>query len=316
MKRRSLLTLLSSLLAVLLFPGPVQSGELEIMDHKTEQEGLFSNTINAVSPAEGTGVFIASAGGLHILIDDFFLPIFQNIPGRALAGDPGGTLWAAADDSLVYRITEHDAIWSATRFELGPGRSISAIAAGPGGVTIGTDSGLYFYGDGDPALRTIIGAGAYTALAAAADGAVIAGCRDETHPGGGLLIVGGSFASRTGWVDELSGKDVSALLVDGERLLIGTRSGGLFALDDAGVNGLALPPDAGGVTALLVSGRTTLVATDRGLYAGKSGDAFEPLSATDGAAPVAVTCLAPGPKRGSVWVGTRTDGIYLVRVHR
>ncbi len=255
MKRRLLLTLSLCLISVLLSLVTAYSGELEIVDHKTEQEGLFSNAVTAVSPADEAGVFIASAGGLHILIDDFFLPIFQNIPGRALAGGPGGTLWAAADDSLVYRIIERDAIWSATRIPVDPGKKITAIAAGREGVTVGTDSGLYYYGDEDPTFRTIIGTGAFTTLAADADGVVIAGCRDETHTSGGVLIIGGSFGSRTGWVEELSGSNVTALLVDDERLLIGTQSGGLFVLDDAGVHSLPLGPDAGGVTALLVDRR-------------------------------------------------------------
>jgi ligand-binding sensor domain-containing protein len=313
MKTRLISAFFISLILVCLFSGPARSGGIEIIDHKTEREGLFSNTVTAVSPDDESGVFIASGGGLHILIDYFFLPIFQNIPGRALSRDPGGDLWAAADGSLIYRIAERDGIWSATRIPFKHGKKITSIAARHGAVTVGTDSGLYYYGDSDGQFHTIIKDGAYTALAASADGTIIAGCRRATPKKGGLLIIGGRFGSRTGWVDELSGKAVTALFVDNDRLLIGTQADGVFVLDDAGVHNLSLPENPGRITALLADGGITLVAADRGLYGAKGNGTFEVLSAPDGGTPANVTCLAPGPG-GAVWVGTGKDGIYLVRV--
>ncbi len=290
---------------------PAWCGQLEIIDHRTAEEGLFDNTVNAVSSAGNAGVFIASAGGLHILSDYYFLPIFQKIPAVALSQDPAGDLWAATSPGFIYRITDRDDLWTASRFPVDPGMKITAIAARFGIVTIGSDSGLYYAGP-DGALHTIIRDTGVTALAAAEDGTIIAGARDRAHRKGGLLIIGGAFAAKTGWVGELSGRTVRALLVDGDRLLIGTDAGGAFVLSADGLRNVALPGKPGRITAFLVYGETTVIASDTGLYASTKGGAFESFSA-EGNAPIGITSLTAGPDQ-TIWVGTKSDGIYLVRL--
>jgi ligand-binding sensor domain-containing protein len=315
MKERMLQTLLLSLMTALFLSCPALPAGLEIIDHKTEQEGLFNNSVTGVSPADTEGVFIASAGGLHILLDYFFLPVFQNIPAVAVAQDPDGDLWAAAAGGLVYRVVEREGIWSAVRIPFDPKKRITALTARHGAATIGTDSGLYYCGDPDGKFHTIMKRGTFTALAEAADGTVIAGYREAAHKTSGLLIIGGSFDSRTGPVDELAGKEVTALFIDNDRLLIGTRAGGLFVLDETGVGRLELPGEPGAIRALLVQDGTTIVAADGGLYAAAGGQPPALITAPDGPTPSGVTSLAPGPG-GSLWVGTGADGVYLVRVLR
>jgi ligand-binding sensor domain-containing protein len=284
---------------------------LEIIDHRTAEEGLYDNTVNAVSAAGGTGVFIASAGGLHILSDYYFLPIFQKIPAVALSQDPAGDLWAATSAGFIYRITDRDGLWTASRFPVDPGKKITAIAARFGVVTIGTDSGLYYAGP-DGALHKIIKETGVTALAVAEDGTIIAGARDRAHRKGGLLIIGGAFAAKTGWVNGLSDRTVRALLVDGDRLLIGTDADGAFVLSADGLRNVTLPGKPGRITAFLVYGETTVIASDAGLYSSMKDGAFESFTA-EGITPTGITSLAAGPG-STVWVGTENDGVYLVRL--
>ncbi|MBN2225207.1 MAG: hypothetical protein JW765_11060 [Deltaproteobacteria bacterium] len=312
--RYRLLSALSLLLIIVCgLPIAGRCGQWEIIDHRTEKEGLFDNTVNALSPAGDTGVFIASGGGLHVLSDYFFLPIFQTIPTTALTQDPDGDLWAATDTGLVYRITDRDGIWTAARFPFARDKKITAIAARFNAVTIGTDSGLYYCNpDGTP--HTVLKGASFTALSAPSDGTIIAGALDRTHKKGGLVIIGGTFASRTGWVEELSGNAVGALYVDADRLLIGTDAAGAFVLDDTGIHAIELPERPGRITAFLVYNTTTLVGSDTGIYASTGGGAFESISTGGGVAPAGVTSFAPGPD-GSLWVGTKKDGVYLMRVH-
>jgi ligand-binding sensor domain-containing protein len=312
MKHRLPVILWLPLIFVFYLSVTANAGQLEIIDHRTEQEGLFNNTVNAVSPAGDTGVFIASAGGLHILLDDFFLPIFQNIPATALSQDPGGDLWAATNAGLLYRITDRDGVWTAARFPFDKKKKITAIAARHNAVTIGTDSGLYSVNP-DGSVHMIMKVAAVRALAVLSDGTIIAGVRDRTHKKGGLMIIGGAFAAKTEWVDELSGSTVTAFFADGDRLLIGTDDDGAFVLDATGVHGIELPEKPGRITALLADGSTTLVASDTGLYASVKDEPYESLSAGEGKGPAAVTSLAAGPG-AMVWVGTQKDGLYLVRV--
>ena len=243
-KQRILPALWLSLMLVSCLWVPAWCGQLEIIDHRTAEEGLYDNTVNAVSAAGDAGVFIASAGGLHILSDYYFLPIFQKIPAVALSQDPAGDLWAATSAGFIYRIIDRDGLWTASRFPVDPEKKITAIAARFGVVTIGTDSGLYYAGP-DGALHTIIKETGVTALAVAEDGTIIAGARDRAHRKGGLLIIGGAFAGKTGWVSELSGRAVRALLVDGDRLLIGTAADGAFVLSADGLRNVALPENPG-----------------------------------------------------------------------
>lgn len=289
-------------------PASALPARLEVIDHRTEHEGLPDNAIAAVRPAGDSAVFIASAGGLFVLSDDFLLPIFPNVPVLALSQDPGGDLWAATSAGLIYRVTDRDGLWTAARFGVDKAKKITAIAAGLGALIFGTDSGLYYAGP-DGLTHTIITQTGFSALAATEDGTIIAGARDRAHKKGGLLIIGGTFAARTGWVDEISGSAVGVLFVDGDRLLIGTDAGTLFILDAAGIRNAVLTGNPGRITALLVQDGITLVGCKSGLYASTGGGAFEPVPA----APSGVTALSPGPRK-SVWVGTESDGVYLVRV--
>jgi len=311
-KDRPLLILLLSLVLVGALYTPAWCGQWEIIDHRTEKEGLFDNTVNAVSSAGDAGVFIASAGGLHILSDYYFLPIFQNIPATALTKDPAGDLWAATDTGLIYHITDRDGVWTAARFSFDKNKKITAIAARHNAVTIGTDSGL-FYADPDGSVHTVLEEAAVRALVVLPDGTIIAGARDRAHKKGGLVIIGGTFASRTGWVDELSAVAVTALFVDGDRLLIGTDGDGALVLDDTGIHDLGLPEKPGRIMAFLINETTTFIGADAGLYVSTMGSAFESITAGNGGIPTGVTSLTLGPD-SAVWVGTDKDGIYLVRV--
>ena len=300
---------------VLMFFGvlPVSAlcGDLEIIDHRTQEQGLFDNTVNAVVPAGDSDVFIASAGGLHILSDDFFLPLFQNIPAVAMSEDPGGDLWAATDTGLIYRITDRDGVWTASRFATDPKKKTTAITARHNAVTIGTGSGLYYAGP-DGVLHTILKGTGVTALAAADDGTIVAGAHDRSHNRGGLLIIGGAFAGKTGWVGEISDMTVGALFIDGDRLLVGTDDGRVFIMDSLGLRHVDLPENPGKVTAILVHDGTTVIASETGLYVSEQDGPFERVSDTGGA-PSHITSVAPGPDR-ALWVGTEDDGVYLVRV--
>ncbi len=301
-----------SLFLVCLLPVTARPAGIEIVDHRTEHEGLFSNSVSAVSPAGDVGVFIASAGGLHVLSDFFFLPLFQKIPATALSQDPGGDLWAATKSGLIYRVIDRDGVWTTVRFPFDGKEPITAIAARHGAVTVGTDRGLYYAGP-DGTTHTIMRNTRIGALAAAGDGTIIAGASDPAHKAGGLLIIGGTFASRTGWVEELSDADIGALLVDRERLLIGADDGRVFVLDSMGVHAVDLPGKPGAIRAFLVSGDVILIGSDAGLFASADGAPFELLTGDDTASPAGVTSLAPGPG-GTVWVGTAKKGIYLVRL--
>lgn len=303
-----------SLLPIMCLPLSAWCSGIEIIDHRTEQQGLVANTVNAVAGEGDTGVFIASAGGLHILSDDYFLPIFQDIPAVGLSRDPDGDLWAATGTGFIYRITDRDGLWTASRFHMGPGTKVNAIAARFGAVTIATDSGLYS-ADPDGVLSTVIRKTRFTALAVAGDGTVIAGGRDRLHPGGGLVIIGGTFVGKTGWVDELTGRAIGALCVDGDRLLVGTDADGAFVLSAAGLQKADLPGTPGKITAILAYDRTTVIASDAGLYISVNGGAFESAESLspDGGAPAGITSLAPGPV-SALWVGTENDGVYLIRL--
>ncbi len=299
--------------AVVLFSNVSFSATLEIVDHKTDQEGLFNNAVNALAPADSGAVFIATNGGLHIFIDYYFLPIFQNIPGRALVRDPDGSLWAVAGDRFLYHVSERDGMWSAARIAFTAARKITAVAASRGFLAVGTASGLYAYDDSAREFRLTIKGGTYTTLAAFPDGTIVAGATDREHPKGGLEIIGGSFGSRTGWIEELAGQAVSALVIDAERLYVGTRSGRVFVRDEGGVQPISLPGSPGRITAFEMSGSMLLVGAERGLYTAAPDGTFELLSPSDVPAPSGVTSLAPG-KDGTVWVGTEKDGVFLVRV--
>jgi ligand-binding sensor domain-containing protein len=311
MKKRGLLrTPLYCLVLVSCLSAGAWCGQLEIIDHRTEEEGLFSNIVTAVSPAGDTGVFIASAGGLHVLSDYFFLPIFQKIPAVALSQDPGGDLWAATGAGFIYRVTDRDGVWTASRFAVDKGKKITAIAARFGAVTIGTDSGLY-RADPDGTLTAIVNDVNVSALAVAEDGTIIAGARDRSHRKGGLLIIRATLAGKNGWVDDFSGGTVRVLFVDGDRVLVGTEAGVAFILEGTGIRNIALPEKPSTITAILVYDGITLIASDTALYAAEKDGPFETVSG-DGA-PSGITSLAPAPGK-TLWIGTRADGIYLVRV--
>jgi len=299
------------IMSIGVLPVSALCGGIEIIDHRTQEQGLFDNTVNAVVPAGDSDVFIASAGGLHILSDYFFLPLFQNIPAVALSQDPGGDLWAATDTGFIYRVTDRDGVWTAARFATDPKKKITAITARHDAVTIGTGSGLYYAGP-DGALHTILKDTGVTALASADDGTIIAGARDRSHNRGGLLVIGGAFAGKTGWVNEISDGTVSTLFIDGDRLLIGTDDGRVFLMDSLGVRDVELSENPGRITSILVSDGTTVVASDTGLYISTKDGPFEHVS-DSGGAPSHITSVSPGPGR-AVWVGTESDGVYLVRV--
>jgi ligand-binding sensor domain-containing protein len=300
--------------ALLLFATAAVPAELEIITHKTEEEGLPDNSIRALATDGGSGVFVASDAGLHLFLDYFFVPVFQRIAATLVARDPGGDVWAAGGPGLIWHVAPSGDIWTAKKYPFAEKRPITALAARHGALFVGTDGGLFYLTADDRSARPIMKGRAVTALLVAADGTLVAATGGKTAAQKGLVILGGEFAGRTGWVDELSGVAISTLFSDDGRLFIGTEKGTVLILDDRGIQEVPLAEKPGRISALCVSGGLVAVGSERGLFGGRADGPVGPQAAPDGHAIARVTSLAPGPG-GTIWVGTHGDGLYLVRIH-
>ena len=311
---RPTLTMFFAALFLLGSAAPAYLTELEIITHKTEEEGLPANAVSALTTDGGSGVFVASDAGLHIFLDYFFLPVFQRLKATRLCRDPKGDVWAATDSALIYRVSPSADIWSAVRYTLPYKKTVTAIAARHDALFVGTDSGLYYISGGDQTFRPVMGKRAVSALCVLPDGTLIAAVRDKSPARTGLTIIGGEFASRTGWVDELSGFEIRAFFYSADRLFIGTRDGAVLILDEAGIWHVVSFEKVGRIDALLVSEGMLVIGSERGLFGGGIDGPITGLPTADGGTIGPVTSLAPGPDL-TIWVGTDGDGLYLVRIH-
>ncbi|MBN1574386.1 MAG: hypothetical protein JW984_14395 [Deltaproteobacteria bacterium] len=303
---------------------------VKVITHFDEEKGLVSNNIfglMAEASGKGWGLFIASVGGLHVYVDDVFLSIFQ---GRAAVvlnadystteeGDPTETLWTYAageklEDNLLYRVSSESGLWTAERLT-SPREEVTALSARHRTLYIGTDSSLYYIEESElkgalnVEYRKILTGVSINTVVSMGDGTLALGMREEGSGASGLKIIGGEISGVTGWVDRLSGVDVTALLTTEDGLLIGTESSGIYLLGEGGeVRNITTSSPTGKINEILLDNGRLCVAADGGLFVGDLTTLTRcGLTGFDGS----VTALAPGP--GSLfWVGTKSNGLYLV----
>jgi hypothetical protein len=305
-----------------------ETNTIEIVSYFDEEKGLVSNRIYALSPeapGKGWGVFIASGAGLHIYIDDVFLSVFQGRATTRLAteyGEMKETLWAYAAGNkqrgdLLYRIISESGLWTAER-TAPPTGTVACLSARHKTLYIGTDHSLLYIEEielnGEVKYKEILTDVSITAALALGDGTLALGLMDKESKKMGLKIIGGEMSGHTGWVENLSGHEVTALhkidLIDGG-LLVGTKSSGLFLLDKKGVRKIPASVKLKNINDILFDNSSLYAATDSGLFIGKISTlaTLTRYKVTDKS--TKATALAPGP--GSlVWVGTESGGLYLI----
>ncbi len=310
-----------------------ETNAIEIVSYFDEEKGLVSNRIYALSPeapGKGWGVFIASEAGLHIYIDDVFLSVFQGRATTRLAteyGEMKETLWAYATGNkrkgdFLYRIISESGLWTAER-TAPPTGAVVCLSASHKTLYIGTDHSLLYIEemelDGKIKYKEILTDVSITAALALGDGTLALGLMDKESKKMGLKIIGGEVSGHTGWVEGLSGYEVTALhkivhdkfdLIDGG-LLVGTKSSGLFLLDQKGVRKIPASVKLRNVNDILFDNGNLYAATNGGLFIGKISTlaTLTRYKVTD--KDTKATALAPGP--GSlVWVGTKSGGLYLI----
>jgi signal transduction histidine kinase/ligand-binding sensor domain-containing protein len=226
------------------------------------------------------GLWVASnGGGVAFLEPDAVAPRFRVIATgkdasarvNALARDRLGALWAGTDGGL-FRLAEGTAWQAGAAFRsvpLGiPGRddasvAVMALLATAEGVLAGTSHGLVFVsfdGIARPVALGGKGPSSILALGTARDGRILVG----RGGGQGLDVLDATLrpVQRIGVAEGLPNGVVTALLVSGERLVIGTE------------NGLAIVEDgrlkAYGTREGLTDGRVSALAEDqeRGIWIG------------------------------------------------
>ena len=302
---------------------------VEIVSYFDEEKGLVSNHIYALSPeapGKGWGVFIASGAGLHIYIDDVFLSVFSGRKTTRLAteyGDMKETLWAYAtgdkkEGNLLYRIISESGLWTAER-TAPPAEAVACLSARHKTLYVGTENSLFYIEemelDGDVEYKEILTDVSITAALALNDGTLALGLMDKESKKMGLKIIGGEVSGHTGWVEGLDGFVVTAIhkidIVD-EGLLVGTKSSGVFLVDQKGVRKIPALKKLKNVNDVLFDNGNLYAATDSGLFIGNLSKLIRH-AVTDTSAKA--TALAPGP--GSlVWVGTESGGLYLISYSR
>jgi len=303
---------------------------VKVITHFDEEKGLSSNQIFglvAESLGKGWGIFIASVGGLHVYIDDVFLSIFQGRKAVVLKaeyattkeGDPTEILWTYAagekgEDDLIYRIVSESGLWTAERLNP-PEEEVTALSARHRTLYIGTGSSLFYIeeseleGDLNVEYREILTGVSINAIASMGDGTLALGMKDAKSNRYGLKIIGGEIFGVTGWVEGLSGREVTVLLPTGRGLVIGTESSGVYLLGEGGeVRKITTTAPTAKINDILLDNGRLCVAADGGLFVGDLTTLTRcKLSGFGGS----VTALAPGP--GSLfWVGTKNNGLYLV----
>lgn len=303
---------------------------VKVIHHFDEEKGLVSNNIyglKAEAPGKGWGLFIASGGGLHVYVDDVFLSIFQGREAKVLTaeygnsdeGEPTETLWTYAvgdemADGLIYRIASGSGLWTAERL-MPPGEEVTALSARHETLYVGMETSLSYIeeselkGDLRVEYREILAGVSINAVASMGDGTLALGMREEKSKGSGLKIIGGEIFGLTGWVERLSGMEVTALLETDDGLVIGTGSSGIYVLTEGGeVVEIPTVDPTDKVNDIILDNGRLCVAADGGLFI---GDVKALMRCRLANSEAAVTALAPGP--GALfWVGTDSDGVYLV----
>ncbi len=304
-----------------------EPGAIEIVSYFDEEKGLVSNQIYALSPeapGKGWGVFIASGAGLHIYIDDVFLSVFSGRATTRLAteyGEMKETLWAYATgdkqrDDLLYRIISESGLWTAER-TAPPTEAVVCLTARHKTLYIGTDHSLFYIeemeleGKLKVEYKEILTDVSITAALALEDGTLALGLTETKSKEKGLKIIGGEILGHTGWIEDFTNFEITALHRLDVGLLVGTKSSGLFLLDQKGVRKIPASVKLKSVNDILFDNGNLYVATDSGLFIGEISTlaTLTRYKVTD--KNIKATTLAPGPGF-HVWVGTKNSGLYLI----
>jgi diguanylate cyclase (GGDEF)-like protein len=232
-------------------------GQSQHFRHYGAREGLMQAQVISLHQDQSGFLWAGTYGGLGRFNGQQFTQ-YSTADGlttntvQAIASEDDGTVWAGLARGLC-ALRPHRIRFECPTLEGVAGAHVQALLAGPDGVWVGTGEGLFLLrneGDGGQQLQPVLAVGHDVAsLAWADDGRLWAGGRN------GLARVGS-----TGVLEEIAlpgeGAEVRALLVDGERLWIGTTAGLLLrqagvviaapglspAYRDLAVTGLALGP--------------------------------------------------------------------------
>jgi subtilase family serine protease len=261
---------------------------------------VYSMAVNPADPDEvyfgGVGVMKTADGGVSFVDASVGLPPSQVV--RSLAVDPNApaTVYAAADNSALWKTTDGGASWVPTG--LPPDVWVNALAVSLDGsrVIAGTETGVYESTDGGASWRHHL-AGAY----------VVSVAIDPTAPG--VLYAGspaGVFRSEDGgasWVvNETLPHTVNAIAIDPSQpttLYAAVQESGVYMSPDAGASwwpineGLTTP----NVGALGLRGPLLYVATGDGVFVRKLGPSLHVIAGFGGAvhiAPTGTTCPVEG----------------------
>ncbi len=296
---------------------PSLAQEIEIVTHLNEETGLSANEVSDLAPEnDGWGVFIASSGGLHVFLDYVYLPIFQKIAAEKIAPDSGGVIWALSDKGYIYCISYEGGIWMSERFHVPEGHNVTALAAKNGTLYVGSDKGFFWLDDPKSGYHEILKDVSIKSICPLSDGTIILGMTDKKSKMAGAKIIGGELYGRAGWIDELGGKKVTIITEGDSGLFFGIDSSGVMMLSGAGVSEIPTSVKTKRVNDILDDSGTIYVASEAGLFASDTKSfSLVPLNGPDGPFSLEVTSLSPGPG-ASIWVGTKQNGVYLVRYRK
>jgi ligand-binding sensor domain-containing protein len=308
-------TIFIAVLTILTAPSLAQ--EIEIITNLNEETGLSANEVCDLAPEnDGWGVFIGTSSGLHVFLDYVYLPIFQKIKAEIIAPDAGGVIWTLSDIGYIYRVSYDGGIWMSERFAVPGGCDVTALAARDGTLYVGSDRGLFWIDDPKSGYNKILRDVSITSICPLSDGTIIVGIADKKTKKTGTKVIGGEIFGRTGWIDELDGKKVTIIIESEEEIIFGTESSGVVIMSDGGVTEIASSVKTKRINDILDDSGTIYVASDTGLFAlDTNSSSLVPLNGPEGTFKTEVTSLSPAPG-ASIWVGTKQNGVYLVRYRK
>lgn len=296
---------------------PSLAQDIEIIDHLNEETGLSGNKVTDLAPEnDGWGVFIASSGGLHVFLDYIYLPIFQKIAAEKIAPDSGGVIWALSDKGYIYRVSYEGGLWISERFHVPDGHNVTALAAQNGTLFVGSDKGFFWLDDPKSGYHEILRDVSIRSVYPLSDGTIVLGMTDKKSKMRGTKIIGGEVYGRTGWIDEFGGKNVTLITEDGGGLFFGTESSGVMIFADGGISEIPSLVKTKKINDILPDEGTIYIASEAGLFASDTKVfSLVLLNGSDEFSASEITSLSPGPG-ASIWVGTKQNGVYLVRYRK
>ena len=181
---------------------------------------------------------------------------------------------------------------------------------------MGSDRGFFWLDDPKSGYHEILRDVSITSIYPLSDGTIVLGMSDSKSKMTGVKIIGGESYGRTGWIDELGKKTVTAITEGDSGLFLGTESSGVMILSEDGISEISTSVKTKRVNDILDDKGTIYVASEAGLFAFDAKDlSLIPLNGPDGSFSFEVTSLSPGPG-ASIWVGTKQNGVYLVRYRK